>query len=412
MLLKALAVALCWGRVASTNPSYSFTAARSNGNICGASLFHDDLLLTAASCYGAFTEGVLIGGTGKCFRRLCSWVSNTENTALDGSDGYYIAVDREVQHPDYTPGSIDKNMMIVKLKSSAGNFTTQPLNGDDQLPLDGADLVVNGFSKRTSEQGLPDFANDVNANKLDHATCSEKYSKVDGVYIVDNSVFCSVTADPQQCHGNMGDPVLDGHSSQVGIVAGGSDCDTETHPTLNVRVSAFKSFLRAAVCQLSSFPPDACPKTLEQPTSPPSTLNTTSIENNVVPSGSQGSNSTLNNTESSLLSGPTSGGPTSSPTSMNSTTNEIASITPTLAPTPAVSSAAPSLSQQSQAATRDSTEIKSVTTPGRNPAYAFNAGRSNGQFCGATLIHDDLLITAASCLGAFTEGALLGGSCK
>lgn len=358
-------------------------------------------------------------------------MGSLESIVLDGSDGYFFAVEGEFPHPEYVPGEVEHNVMVVKLKSFASNFTTQVLNSDNHLPVDGADLFVSGFSRRATDQHLPQSTNEAQASKLDHTTCSEKYSKVDGVYIVDDRIFCSSTVDPQECHGNMGDPVLDGHGSQVGIVVGGSDCDTAELPTLNARVSALQGFLRDAVCQLSSAPPDACPKTTTSPTNSPSLpgneTNSTMLEEDEVPlysnSSSVESNTTDATTEvsdsaiSDITQAPNSSAiPTASPITNSSivpTTspniNENSSFVPTVSPTTGIASSAPSDVPLTPPAEQP---VQGVLTPGTNPSYAFSAGRTTGKLCGASLIHDDLLLTAASCMGVFAEGALLGGQCK
>ena len=132
------------------------------------------------------------------------------------------------------------------------------------MPLDGSNVIVNGFSRESSDKYLPAETNDVLAEKIDSTTCEAMYAGVaSGLQISDEYLFCSSTADPHRCHGNLGDPVVNEYGAQVGIVAGGSDCNTATHPTLNVRVSTFGGFLRAALCQASSFPPDTCPNELQ-----------------------------------------------------------------------------------------------------------------------------------------------------
>lgn len=45
-----------------------------------------------------------------------------------------------------------------------------------------------------------------------------------------------------------------------------------------------------------------------------------------------------------------------------------------------------------------------------NPAFVMSADRTTGKFCSGSLIHPDLILTAATCHGTFLQGAFVGAS--
>jgi Trypsin len=47
-----------------------------------------------------------------------------------------------------------------------------------------------------------------------------------------------------------------------------------------------------------------------------------------------------------------------------------------------------------------------------NPAFVISADRTTGRFCSGSLIHGDIILTAATCKGTFLKGAFIGASSK
>jgi hypothetical protein len=51
-----------------------------------------------------------------------------------------------------------------------------------------------------------------------------------------------------------------------------------------------------------------------------------------------------------------------------------------------------------------------VDAASTNPAFVMSADRTTGKFCSGSLIHPDLILTAATCRGTFLQGAYVGAS--
>ena len=116
------------GGAGSKETEYPFYAHSISSFLCGGTLIHRDIILTAAQCSGSFINGVVVGGI-----------------QLDGSDGTFMHIESELVHPDYNAVTGDNNVMIVKLAQTT-NASVAVLNFDNQVPIAGDALTIVGFA--------------------------------------------------------------------------------------------------------------------------------------------------------------------------------------------------------------------------------------------------------------------------
>jgi secreted trypsin-like serine protease len=87
-------------------PDYTHGGAVANSNMCGATLIHDDILLTAAHCqFDVFGNPIWEG-----------WNVFIGGIQLSGADAVdNISVESVHPHPDYDPTTFENDIMLIKL---------------------------------------------------------------------------------------------------------------------------------------------------------------------------------------------------------------------------------------------------------------------------------------------------------
>ena len=131
---------------------YPFYVHVNNVAVCGGTLVHEDVVLTSASCFGAWFGNAFVG-----------------STDVNG-DGEQVFIESENIHPDYDATTNENDLMLVKLLDpSTGPVVT--LNRVTTEPQDGLDTTVIGFGN-TEEDGFesPELL-EVDISVLDFDTC-------------------------------------------------------------------------------------------------------------------------------------------------------------------------------------------------------------------------------------------------
>ena len=237
-----ISVRIVGGVAASSGEFRSFGRSAGGGGLCGCTLIHSDICLTAGHCKGAFKQ-VLIGGT-----------------ALDGTGSEYISVIGEYRHPRFSMTTVSNDIMLVKLarKSKA---PIQRLNYDTTIPKEGQALTVIGFGyTNPNAQKAASKLQKVSITMLNFKTCA-KFWAAKG-YKLDSRNICAgvMKGGKDSCFGDSGGPLLTKSGVQVGIVSFGIGCAMKNTPPVYTNVATFKNFIQEGICKHSSSPPSSCNK--------------------------------------------------------------------------------------------------------------------------------------------------------
>jgi secreted trypsin-like serine protease len=176
---------------AGSYPYYATVKAGTLGTLCGASLIHEDFVMTAAHCDGVFDSGIRIG------------VQQMSNA----NDGQIRTVVEQFIHPNYKSSSFggeSSDIMLLRLSRSVTNVKPVRYAKVSASPFNGAVLTVMGFGSTSfgSRDGSPDKLNQVNVTTFLNSVCQEQY----GSNFVKDIMFCagSKLGGKDSCQGDSG----------------------------------------------------------------------------------------------------------------------------------------------------------------------------------------------------------------
>ena len=233
---------------------YPYFAHPRGSFLCGATLIHEDILLTAAHCNDGNnfvnTRAIYIG-----------------STKFNGSDALdtLTAVSFK-NHPDFQSIPFPKNLnqqnsdenliydySLVKL-SRPTTVTPAMWNNDQARPVDNEELITIGFGHTSQSGSTSNVLLEVKLNVTNFETCDTKYGNV----LDATSELCAASPGKDSCYGDSGGPILDANGTIVGIVSTGIGCAIPQFPGLYSRVSSADAFIRQGICEMSSNPPEYC----------------------------------------------------------------------------------------------------------------------------------------------------------
>lgn len=211
---------------------------------CGASLIHEDILLSAGHCNENGATQVIVGGY--------------ENKVLGTRSVSRNIVKRNL-HPKYNDDTLEYDFVILKLNSPVTTLKPVNLNRNHGIPVDGEVLSVVGFG--LTENGIiPQFLQETTVQAVNNAICNRQYINEGGA--LNAAVMLCATGDGKDsCDGDSGGPlvkIVNGIHTLVGVVSFGEDCASRLYSGVYSRVSGESDWIDQQICLLAANPPSRC----------------------------------------------------------------------------------------------------------------------------------------------------------
>jgi trypsin len=224
------------GNKVTKGDEYPYLAFPTGSKNCAATLFHDDMLLTAANCGDAFDGGVFLGGT-----------------TIDGKGSQRLKVVKSIPHPDFNPDTNENDIMILKLTKPVSNVPKVKLNyNDPSSPKVGELLDVLGYGATSKTQKYSETLQKGRIIVAANDRC-QQYR-----WYNNKTMVCTwfPAGGRDSCDGDAGGPVLlKNTDTQIALVSYGLECGNRDFPSVNTRISAYNPFIRGVMCELSSVKP-------------------------------------------------------------------------------------------------------------------------------------------------------------
>lgn len=215
-------------------------------------LFHDDLVLTAAHCYHQ-----------AALRNFELYV---------GGDGIKTSGEGMLAEAAYVHPRWDSDMsnaydfMVLKLPKRITNVPFVELNTDANYPTDSMpnpddlELTVIGHGLLEAGGKWEDTPDRMQEAKVQYMNNCSQYYNTQTSFINAAIAFCAGLPEggKDTCQGDSGGPILDASGKQVGVTSWGSGCGKEGKPGVYARVSAVDRWLQYLKCDASSYPPEDC----------------------------------------------------------------------------------------------------------------------------------------------------------
>ena len=230
------------GQLADPNEYAAFVHG-TNGELCGGSLIHPDVALSAAHCAAAFGGDYLILGSNNVY-------------GLDGAP--LIPIASVYPHPAYTPGTEENDIMLIKLGQPVLSVPVIPLNDDPSLPVEGQILRVMGFGRVVENGDISEELLEVDLEFVSMPTCQQQLPEL----VFEQSHICaggSELGGKDSCEGDSGSPLLDAETGvQFGLVTFGVGCARANTPGVYTNVQYYLDWIQEFICEHSSIKPDYC----------------------------------------------------------------------------------------------------------------------------------------------------------
>ncbi|NXL67474.1 TMPS9 protease, partial [Chordeiles acutipennis] len=216
-----------------------------NEHYCGAAILTEKWLVSAAHCFTEFQDPAM-------------WAAYTGTTSLRGSDSGAVKMDiaRIIPHPSYNTDTADYDVAVLELKRPV-SFTKyiQPVclpDAGHHFPTSKKCLISGWGYLRDDFLVKPEFLQKATVELLDQTLCSSLYS-----HALTDRMMCAgyLEGKIDSCQGDSGGPLVcqepSGKFFLAGIVSWGIGCGEARRPGVYTRVTKLRDWILDAI---SAFP--------------------------------------------------------------------------------------------------------------------------------------------------------------
>lgn len=213
--------------------------------VCGGSLIHGDIVVSAAHCAVNYIRDNPRDTTSITIQFYLG--ANLYN----GSDGIIYEVS-DIYWPR-TYASLSEDDIVFYKLSNTSSVPPVPWNTDPSIPAVGDIGTAIGFGRTSNDGRLSPTLLKADLTVISNAECRDAYTVFDGI---DREIVCTFGQGRSTCNGDSGGPILtqDGHIFGVTSFASINGCDTG--PTGFTRVSRYGDMIasvsKAKSCLLCS----------------------------------------------------------------------------------------------------------------------------------------------------------------
>ncbi|XP_027639056.2 transmembrane protease serine 9 [Falco peregrinus] len=216
-----------------------------NEHFCGAAILTEKWLVSAAHCFAEFQDPAM-------------WAAYTGTTSLRGSDSSAVkmGIARIIPHPSYNTDTADYDVAVLELKTPV-TFTKyiQPVCLPDarhHFPTSKKCLISGWGYLKEDFLVKPEFLQKATVELLDQTLCSSLYS-----HVLTDRMMCAgyLEGKVDSCQGDSGGPLVcqepSGKFFLAGIVSWGIGCAEARRPGVYTRVTKLRDWILDAI---SAFP--------------------------------------------------------------------------------------------------------------------------------------------------------------
>ncbi|MEE6487204.1 hypothetical protein FKM82_014831 [Ascaphus truei] len=208
-----------------------------NEHFCGATIISESWLVSAAHCFNDFQDPAV-------------WVAFLGTTSLSGSDSSTVKapIKHIVKHPSYNPDTADYDVAVLELETPLTfNKYTQPIclpASTHIFPVDKSCIITGWGYLKEDNLVKPEVLQKATVALLNQALCNSLYSNV-----VTDRMLCAGYLDGKidSCQGDSGGPLVceepSGKFFLAGIVSWGVGCAEARRPGVYVRVSKIRNWV-------------------------------------------------------------------------------------------------------------------------------------------------------------------------